>query len=229
MILLVKKKMIDFDYIENKIDYKFKNRDLLVRAFTHSSFSNLNNERLEFLGDSVLQIIVSKYLFNKFSNNEGQLTKYRAKIVCEDNLWNTISKLGLEQYLIVGESYKGKPSKAMSADLCEAILGAIYIDSDSLEKPKDFIEQFISFDVLENVDYKTTLQELVQGDGCTTKDIEYSTAEIDNGQYEKKFQSSVYVCGKLLGSGIGKTKKDAEKESAKIAIEKYKSGEKYDI
>lgn len=218
-------KMFNSDLIEKSICYKFKNKNLLKRAFTHSSYSKDNNERLEFLGDSVLQIIISKYLYNQYEFDEGLLTKYRAKIVCENNLNRAIVNLKLQEFLIVGDSYKDKPSKAMCADLCEAIIGAIFLDSNSLIKAEEFIFTNVKTSISIGDDYKTILQELVQSNKLTTKDIVYSTNQCSNENNIAMFESKVYVSNKLLGSGKGKTKKEAEQNSAKIAIEKIKLGD----
>ena len=218
--------MLNVDEIEKIIGYEFKNKELLITAFTHSSYSKSSNERLEFLGDSVWQIIVSTYLFNKTTFDEGVLSKYRAKIVCEQNLFRTISKLGLDKYLIVGESFKSLPTKSMSADLCESIIGAIYLDSGNLIKAKEFIFNNIDLDMDFITDYKTALQEIVQGLGKTTQDIRYNTIKIESAtNNEFCFESKVYICDVLYGSGIGKTKKEAEQNSAKEAMNKLNLGE----
>lgn len=217
--------MVNYEEIESQIGYKFKNKKNLLRAFTHSSFSNECNERLEFLGDSVLQIIVSTYLFNESSYDEGVLSKYRAKIVCEDNLYNAINALKLQKYLIVGDSFKKSPTKAMCADLCEAILGAIYIDSGNLSYCKEFIFNHIDLHLGLIEDSKSMLQELVQGNGLTCNDITYETVQVyeQNGVFS--FSSKVKILGIVYGEGLGKTKKQAEQNSAKEAINKYKLGD----
>ena len=215
----------NFEEVENKIGYKFKNNKILVRAFTHSSFSSACNERLEFLGDSVLQIIVSDYLFHESTYDEGVLSKYRAKIVCEDNLFNAISLLGLQKYLIVGDSFKSTPTKAMCADLCESILGAMYIDSGNLLPCKKFIFNHIDLHLGLIEDSKSMLQELVQSNGLSCNDIAYETVQVNEKNGKFSFLSKVKIFGKIYGEGNGRTKKQAEQCSAKKAIEKYKLGE----
>ena len=217
--------MFDSNEIEKIINYKFNNKQILKRAFTHSSYSKDSNERLEFLGDSVLQIIISTYLFNESSYNEGVLSKYRAKIVCEKNLYDAIENLKLKKYLIVGDSYKEEPTKAMCADLCEAIIGAIYYDSGNLDEAKRFIFGNINLDMELIDDYKSKLQEYVQGLVKSTQDIEYTTFE--NGVVDGAitFCSKLYISKSFYGEGIGNTKKEAEQNSAKIALEKLKLGE----
>lgn len=216
--------MINYDEIENLIGYKFENKDLLLRAFTHSSFSKSCNERLEFLGDSVLQVIVSNYLYNESSYDEGVLSKYRAKIVCENNLFNAINKLNLQKYLIVGDSFKGEPSKAMCADLCESIIGAIYLDSGAIESARKFIFKFVDLNLKVIEDYKSMLQELVQGKGEDSRVIEYDTKQVGDN-VNILFETTVLILGQPYGKGQGRTKKDAEQNSAKVAIEKFKLGE----
>lgn len=217
--------MFNYNEIEKHIGYKFKNNKILLRAFTHSSFSSECNERLEFLGDSVLQIIVSDYLFHESSFNEGVLSKYRAKIVCEDNLFNAINLLNLQKYLIVGDSFKSAPTKAMCADLCESILGAMYIDSGCLQPCKEFIFNHIDLHLGLIEDSKSMLQEMVQGSGLTCNDITYETVQVNEKNGSFTFSSKVKISGKIYGEGKGRTKKQAEQCSAKKAIEKYKLGE----
>ena len=141
--------MQEFDYkkIEKVIHYGFKNKDLLKMAFTHSSYANDNgessNQRLEYLGDSVLNFIVADYLYNNYNVEEGQMSKWRSKMVNSDNLSKIIDNLGLDKHLLLGKSFsKQQISKSVKEDLFESLVGAIYTDS-SIEKAKRFVFRFI--------------------------------------------------------------------------------------
>ncbi|MGN1227873.1 MAG: ribonuclease III [Christensenellales bacterium] len=214
--------MFNYSEVEDIIGYKFNDKEILLRAFTHSSFSKENNERLEFLGDSVLQVIISNYLFNESAFDEGVLSKYRAKIVCEENLYNAILKLGLQKHLILGDSYKSEPSKAMCADLCESIIGAIYLDSENLQDAKKFIFANIDLNLSLIEDFKSTLQEIVQSKGINVNEIKYDTISLCNDDGQQIFKTTLYICGEIYGTGEGRTKKEAEKNTAKGAIKKIK-------
>ncbi len=198
--------------VEKIIDYKFKNPDLLNLAFTHCSFDNVNsNEKLEFLGDSVLGFIVTNILYNS-DRNEGQLTRERAKIVCEDNLSRTIDKLNLEQFII---SKNLVVSKSIKCDLCEAIIGAIYLDG-GLECAKKFVESFVSFDVEQKKDFNTELQELIQQSGKNT--IVYKTVQTAGTMNEPVFETNLFIEEKLISTASGKSKRVAEQAAAETAL-----------
>lgn len=204
--------------VESIIKYEFKDKEILKRAFTHSSLGSENNERLEFLGDSVLGYIVTCIIFDKYKLREGDLTKLRSNIVCEKNLSKTIYALNLDKYILLGNSYKGKPSRAMCCDLCEAIIGAIYLDSNhSVELAKKFIENFVSFDVEREIDYKTTFQEKVQI--TMGNEIVYQTVQIGGTDNNPIFESKLILNGKIVATATGKNKREAEQNSAKIALE----------
>ena len=205
-------KKMDYISVEKIIGYCFKNKDLLVRAFTHRSFdNNLSNEKLEFLGDSVLGFVVTNILYTS-DRNEGQLTKERAKIVCEENLSKTITSLGLSDFLI---SKNLIISNAIKCDLCEAIIGAIYLDS-GLDESRKFIEKFISFNVETKKDFKTELQEFVQQSGTNT--IVYKTEMVAGTMNEPVFETNLYIDEKLISTEKGKSKRIAEQAAAKTAL-----------
>ena len=160
--------------IESSLGYSFKNKDLLLQAFTHSSYGKLMNipynERLEFLGDSVLQLVTTKYLFNNFDLQEGSLSKIRSFVVSTKNLSKAINDLKLIDYLQYAKSNIKNLSASIKANLFEAILGAIYLESD-FEVCYDFVLEKLHYSkklfealTIDTKDYKTTLQELIQVD-----------------------------------------------------------------
>ncbi|OPJ55626.1 ribonuclease III [Alkalithermobacter paradoxus] len=218
---------------EKKIKYSFKNKEYIIEALTHSSYANeskhLNikhNERLEFLGDSVLGIIVSHHLFvdqNKLP--EGELTKLRANIVCEESLSEAANKLNLGQYLLLGkgeEATGGRERISNLADAFEAVIGAIYLDS-GMENARKFIMETMS-EIIDNSikgkvfrDYKTHLQEVLQSKNG--EKISYELVEEFGPDHNKKFLMQVKVGENVLGLGEGKTKKEAEQKAAKEALQ----------
>lgn len=203
---------MSFSEVEKIIDYKFKNIDLLKLAFTHCSFDNVNsNEKLEFLGDSVLGFIVTNLLFNS-ERNEGQLTRERAKIVCEENLSKTIIKLNLDKFII---SKNLIVSNSIRCDLCEAIIGAIYLDG-GLECSEKFVKSFISFNVEKQKDFKTELQELIQQSGRNT--IVYDTYQTAGTMNEPVFETKLFIDKKLISTACGKSKRIAEQAAAETAL-----------
>lgn len=210
--------MFNKNEIEIKIGYKFNNEKLLKTAFTHRSFSTNNNERLEFLGDSLLNLIVTSKIFDS-NLQEGQLTKLRAQIVCEENLSKVIDKLDIAKYEIIGASFKGSITRAMKCDLCEAVIGAIYLDSGkNLESVNNFIYSHINFDIQILQDYKTQLQELVQVNGKNT--IKYDTKQLPNTIHAPVFETELIIDGISYGLRQGNSKRDAEQAVAKDAVEK---------
>lgn len=222
--------------LEEKIGYTFNNKKLLITAITHRSYTfernkeglNEYNERIEFLGDAVLEHSISLALYNhEPSLKEGDMSKKRAQIVCEDTLSLVVTELEIEKYIRLGRcetNSGGISKKAIQADMFEAILGAIYLDSGfeiankiCLKLLGSKIEKAID-DTAESVDYKTILQEIVQSKGNAK--IEYKTVKEEGLAHDKMFYVEVYVNGVKQGEGNGKTKKAAEKESAKIATQK---------
>lgn len=220
--------------LENAINYKFSNLELLREALTHSSFKNENrnykgkdNERLEFFGDSILSFVVTEYLFNKLDNQpEGGLTKARANIVCEETLSDIAKEIHLGEYIRFGKGEiitGGKERISILADALEALIGAVYIDSDVsvinkfiLDLLKEKIDMVISGEII--FDYKTALQEKLQKKGQV--EILYMVIEEDGPDHNKTFTIEVSADKFSLGYGKGKNKKEAEQNAAKEALEK---------
>lgn len=210
--------MSDILEVQELIGYNFKNTELLKLAFIHSSHGKPNNQRLEFLGDSVLDLVVSNILFENKTNTEGQLTKKRAALVCEENLSDIIKNIGLEKYLTLGKSFQGEPTNAVRADLFEAIVGAIYLDCDySLKEVSEFVTKYLDLTVCNSIDYISSLQEMVFQDKNST--IEYKTKEIASNGDEHSFESEVYINGLICASATGSSKKEAKKNVAKLVYE----------
>lgn len=217
--------------IEEIIGYKFKDKNLLKIALTHSSYAHENgnteyNEKIEFLGDAVLELISSEYIFSTYKKlSEGEMTKARAYAVCEESLASIANRYGFSDFLLVGRCenrINGKYRSSILADSVEAIIGAIYLDS-GYEAAKSFIlpnllEKFKEFIVGGNNDYKTQLQEILQSNGDVK--IEYIIVDSMGPEHNKTFVAEVYCEGKLLGTGKGKNKKEAEMYAAKDAIDK---------
>ena len=220
--------------LEEKIGYNFKDSHLLRHAVTHSSYVNEKhmkkadcNERLEFLGDAVLELISSEYLF--FENQtmpEGELTKLRASMVCEKALAFCARDLELGSYLLLGkgeDATGGRFRESITSDALEALIGAIYLDG-GFASAKEFIHKFILKDIEHKklfYDSKTILQEIVQSD-YKGKEIEYVLTGEIGPDHDKKFVVSLVVGDKTLGEGTGRTKKAAEQEAAYRAIIKLK-------
>ncbi len=197
-------------------------------AFTHTSYANENHvvsyERLEYLGDAVLELVMSDYLYKNTEYDEGKMTKLRAHYVCEDALYEYSLKLGLNEYLKLGhgeESSGGKYRKAIVSDIYEAFIGAIYLDQ-GFEKAKDFIYSsaipFVENKALSFIkDYKSELQELVQTDQRT---IEYVMISEEGPAHHKTFKTVVKIDDIIYGEGIAHSKKESEQKAAKNALEK---------
>jgi len=223
----------ELEHLEKHIGYKFKDKNLLSRAMTHSSYANEkklekqeSNERLEFLGDAVLELAISEYLFqNSPKLSEGELTKTRASLVCEPALAFCARGIDLGRYLYLGkgeESTGGRGRDSIISDSLEALIGAIYLDG-GFTRAKEFIEKYVLRD-LENkklfYDSKTILQELAQANG--EERISYQLIKEEGPDHEKTFTVEVKMGNKILGSGTGKTKKSAEQEAAYNAIKVLK-------
>ena len=223
---------MELNILEKEIGYKFKNIELLKKALTHTSYAYENsvesNEKLEYLGDSILEFISSKYLYNNYKKlNEGEMTKVRAAVVCEESLYKIATKHNFSDFLYLGKSEKmnnGKYSKAILADSVEAVIAAMYLDSD-LDNVEEFIISNLK-DAIEiasknvgNKDYKTVLQEKLQVNGNVN--IKYSIVKEEGPDHDKIFESIVQVNGKEIGRGTGKSKKLSEMEAAKDALEKF--------
>ncbi len=225
-----KKVIYNISKFEEIIDYRFDNKNYILEALTHSSYSNENknykfNERLEFLGDSVLSIIVSDYLF-KIEKNlpEGELTKLRANIVCEESLSEVASKIKLGEYLLLGkgeEATGGRERISILADALEAVIAAIYLDG-GIENSRKFIFKYMDEIIEDSIkgkifrDYKTYLQEVLQSRG--EQNIWYKLIEEKGPDHNKRFVMEVGINDEVLGVGEGKSKKDAEQVAAKAAL-----------
>lgn len=221
----------NIDEFENIIEYKFKNKDYILEALTHSSYSNENkeydfNERLEFLGDSVLSIVVSEYLFKKERNlPEGELTKLRANIVCEESLSEAANEINLGIYMLLGkgeEATGGRYRMSILADAFEAVIAAIYLDG-GLEPARVFILKYMEVIICDSRkgkifrDYKTHLQEVLQGKG--ESNIWYRLVDEKGPDHNKRFIMEVGINERVLGVGEGKSKKEAEQIAAKKALQ----------
>lgn len=218
--------------ILNKIGIETDNEDLYLTAFTHTSFANENNcisyERLEYLGDAVLEVIMSEYLYKNTEYEEGVMTKTRAKYVCEDALYEYSLKLGLNEYLRLGvgeEENGGRYRKAIVADIFEAFTGAIFLD-----KGFDMAKKFIYDNVIPMIerhevnfdnDYKSILQELIQTD---KRSLEYVVVDETGPAHNKTFKVIVKVDDIIYGEGIAHSKKEAEQQAARDALKKAQNG-----
>ncbi|CUO81062.1 ribonuclease III [Intestinibacter bartlettii] len=222
----------NIELFEQKINYEFKNKEYILEALTHSSYSNENknypfNERLEFLGDSVLSIVISDYLFKKETKlPEGELTKIRANIVCEESLSEVSKNIHLGKYMLLGkgeEATGGRERISILADALEAVIAAIYLDG-GIKCAREFIltnmEKIINDSIKGKIfrDYKTCLQEVLQSNG--ENNIWYKLIEEKGPDHNKRFVMEVGINDTVLGVGEGKSKKDAEQVAAKCALDK---------
>lgn len=218
--------------LEEKIKYNFTDSKLLFHALTHSSYANemrmskdMNNERLEFLGDAVLELVTSEYVYKDYHDlSEGDLTKLRASIVCEQTLSSCSRDLNIGEYILLGKGEDGSGGRdrdSILSDALEAIIGAIYLDG-GFTNAKEFIKNFI-LSSLKNkelfFDSKTILQEIIQNDNNKQK-IRYKLVSEEGPDHNKSFTIAVYVGNEEIGCGVGKTKKAAEQEAAYQAIQK---------
>lgn len=203
---------------------KIDNIDLLTTALTHSSYSNEvggeNYERLEFLGDSVLQLIMSEYFYKTQDLSEGDMSKTRASYVCENALYEYSKKINLIPYVRVGHGLDHTENETIIADVFEAVLAVIYLDK-GYEVAKNYIYK-VAIPFVENKtiflsDYKSHLQEMVQTE---KKSLEYVLVEETGPAHDKRFKVNVLVDNIVFGTGIGKSKKEAEQNAAKDAIKK---------
>lgn len=229
------KQKIKFQELQDKLSIQFSNENLLIQAFTHSSYvnehrikSSEDNERLEFLGDAVLELTVSHYLFNHYpAMSEGDLTKLRAAIVCEPSLVHFAHQLSFGEYVLLGKGEEltgGRARPALLADVFEAFIGALYLDQ-GLEKVIEFLQKVIFPKISEGafshvMDYKSQLQEIVQRNGHGS--LEYLIVQEKGPAHNREFVSRVVLNGEILGTGIGKSKKEAEQKAAKEALDELK-------
>ena len=225
-----RKAVYNISKFEETINYTFENKSYILEALTHSSYSNENknykfNERLEFLGDSVLSIIVSDYLFKTEKElPEGELTKLRANIVCEESLSEVASQINLGNFLLLGkgeEATGGRERISILADALEAVIAAVYLDG-GIKEARDFIFKYMQ-EIIENSikgkifrDYKTYLQEVLQSKG--EHNIWYKLIDEKGPDHNKRFVMEVGINDTVLGVGEGKSKKDAEQVAAKAAL-----------
>jgi len=233
-MLIDQKRLSQLDFLQEKIKIKFNNLDTLNLAFIHPSLTNErenlyqdNNQRLEFLGDAILELVVSEYLYKNYSSlNEGQMTKIRAITVCEPSLAQIAKQLGLGEYLILGkgeENTGGRYKNSILADTFEALIGAIYIDR-GYKDAYNFIINNLETVILKaidgewDVDYKTNLQEVLQK--LSSDRIIYNVTKEVGPDHDKVFYVNVVWKNEILGTGVGKSKKQAEQMAAKAALEK---------
>ncbi|MBR3972386.1 MAG: ribonuclease III [Oscillospiraceae bacterium] len=217
--------------LEAAIGYRFKNITLLQNALTHSSYANerwhnslMSNERLEFLGDSILGMVVAEYLYKSFPDRpEGELTRMRADMVCEKTLAAVAARIDLGRHLLLGngeEQGGGRSRDSILADAVESVIAASFLDG-GMEAARSFIEKFILVEVpvtrLHNADYKTALQELVQQH--KNQVLSYTLIGESGPDHDKRFEVEVKLNGKVVGIGSGSSKKRAEQMSARAAME----------
>ncbi len=225
---------MELEVLQKELGYEFKNIKLLKKALTHTSYAYENkvesNEKLEFLGDSILEFVSSEYLYENYTKlKEGEMTKVRATVVCEKSLYKVAKMHNFSDFLYLGKSEKmsgGKTRPAILADSVEAIIAAMFLDG-GLEPVKKFIIENLKDDIESATkhvgikDYKTVLQEKLQEHGEVL--IQYNIINEKGPDHDKSFDSEVKCNGKVLATGSGKSKKQAEMQAAKKALEKLNS------
>jgi len=225
----------DLKQLQHKLHIQFRNAMLLKQAFTHASYvnehrfsQNQDNERLEFLGDAVLELTVSEFLYNLYPDRpEGELTKLRASIVCEPSLVQFALSLDFGRYVLLGKGEEmtgGRTRPALLADVFESFVGALYLDQ-GLEAVRQFLHDHVFPSITVNgrpqmSDYKTELQELTQHHSMGA--LEYRIVEERGPAHEREFVSEVYMGSKCLGRGSGRSKKEAEQQAAAVALKQLK-------
>ena len=220
--------------LETALGYKFQNITLLQNALTHSSYANerwhnslLSNERLEFLGDSILGMVVAEYLYTNFPDRpEGELTRMRADMVCETSLAQIANRLGLGEHLLLGhgeERFGGRARASILADAVESVIAASFLDG-GMAAAEGIITRFVLCNVpvgrLQNTDYKTALQELVQQK--KNQVLRYQLVGESGPDHDKQFTAQVLLNDRVIGEGIGSSKKRAEQDAARVALENLK-------
>ena len=225
--------MEEIKKLEDRLSYSFKDKKLIIEALTHKSYKQpYNNERLEFLGDAVLDLIVGQYLFERFPNHdEGKLSKMRASLVNEEGFTRLAEHIGLGEQLFLSnaeENNGGREKPSLLSNAFEAIIGALYLEA-GLDEAKlisikllEEVHPDISLDTLFK-DYKTTLQEMTQALFGTTP--EYKLVGSNGPDHKKEFEIAVFVDGKEYARASGKSKKVAQQEAAAIAIDKLNRGD----
>ncbi|MDR9795415.1 ribonuclease III [Aeribacillus pallidus] len=227
------KKIEKFRDFQAKIGITFTNEKLLFQAFTHSSYVNEHrkkpyedNERLEYLGDAVLELTVSEYLYKKYPTmSEGNLTKLRAAIVCEPSLVTFANELSFGELVLLGKGEEmtgGRGRPALLADVFEAFIGALYLDQ-GLESVTSFLNKVVFPKIDEGafshvMDFKSRLQELIQRDGKGV--LDYKILEEKGPAHNKEFVATVSLNGEVIGSGVGRSKKEAEQHAAEQGLQK---------
>ncbi len=223
-------KMEKIEKLEQAIGYTFKDKELIKQALTHSSYANEKkhpekcNERLEFLGDSVLSIVVSDYLYKSLDVPEGDLTKMRASLVCEKSLHVFAQQIELGDYLMLGkgeENTGGRERSSILADAFEAVIAAVYLDG-GMQAASEHIMHFMPKDIKHIKhsafdDYKTVLQEVVQKN--PEEKVEYVLIGEEGPDHNKRFVVEVCLNSNVIGKGKGRSKKEAEQLAAKEALE----------
>lgn len=217
--------------LEQAIGYRFQNLSLLQNAVTHSSYANeryhnslMSNERLEFLGDSILGMVVAEHLYRNYPDRpEGELTRMRADMVCEQSLAKVAERIHLGNHLLLGhgeEQSGGRSRDSMLADAVESVIAATYLDG-GMDAAVGLIYRFVLCDVpvtkMHNADYKTALQELVQQ--RKNQHLQYTLVGESGPDHDKEFFVEVTLNGKIVGNGSGSSKKRAEQEAARAAIQ----------
>jgi ribonuclease-3 len=229
----------NFSMLQEYLSIHFQNEKLLYQAFTHSSYVNEHrrkpyedNERLEFLGDAVLELTISQFLYKKYPMmSEGQLTKLRASIVCEPSLVSFANDLSFGQYVLLGKGEEitgGRARPALLADVFEAFIGALYLDQ-GLPTVFEFLEKYVYPKINEGafshvMDFKSQLQELIQRNALGV--IEYEVLEEKGPAHNREFVSKVSLNKEELGIGVGRSKKEAEQHAAQFALQKLKKSKK---
>ena len=219
------------EFLQKKLNHKFNNVELLKNALTHSSYANEvrayygSNERLEFLGDSILSIIVSEYIYKQFPKMpEGELTRLRVSLVCEKSLCSFARELELGKYLLLGKGEDhngGRERDSILADAFEAVLAAIYLDA-GMEKAREHVMNFVLREINDKnddgfKDYKTVLQEIIQQN--PEESVSYILTGEEGPAHDKKFTVEVHLNSNVIGCGEGHSKKQAEQMAAKQALE----------
>lgn len=228
--------LVDLDYLEKKIAYVFKNKKLLLEAITHRSYANehpgcnYNYERLEFLGDSLLGFAAAKHLyFYKPKLKEGEMSKYKAKVVCEDSLCEAAKRLNIGEFILLSKGAVmtgGQNNPSILADVMEAITAAIYLDSDITKAMKFLDENIFKYFKVSNLqqdDSKSRLQEIL---AFTNRAPEYRLISSSGPDHNKTFKSAVYIDNVEYGTGIAGSKKQSQMLAAKEALKRINQEEK---
>ncbi|MDQ2085261.1 ribonuclease III [Herbivorax sp. ANBcel31] len=219
--------------LEGKIGYTFKDKNNIILALTHSSYANeyksqnfTSNERLEFLGDTVLNMIISEDIYNKYYNlSEGEMTKFRSNVICEASLARCAKNINIGEYLLLGkgeENTGGRSRISILSDSVEALIGALYLDA-GIERTRFFVLNHMGEMIEESIkgiifmDYKTQLQEILQR--SNEKKVVYEIIDEKGPDHNKVFISQVKIDDRPAGRGKGRTKKEAEQMAAKETIE----------